>query len=160
MRQFPGCVSPSAAILVDVRGERLFGAYNDSRRDVDASWLPLERVADCHAVLGEVRWPEGAAAMFDAAARYGIVRVCNGDVGSRERRIPAPTVFAIDTLAAGDVWHGAFRLGLTQNMNIVGAGRLANAAAATKCSRAGGRLGAARRSERTLDSLALNSVQN
>ena len=55
--------------------------------DADASWLPLEQVADCHAVLADVRWPEGAAAVFDAAARYGIVRVFDGDVGPREALI-------------------------------------------------------------------------
>jgi len=87
VRRIPGCVSPSAAILIDARGERLVCAYNDPKLDTDASWLPLERVADSNAVLGDVRWPEGTAAVFNAAARRGILRVFDGDVGPREALI-------------------------------------------------------------------------
>ena len=60
VRRVAGCVSPSAAILVDDLGERLVCAYNDPALDRDASWLPLDAVARCQAVLADVRWPEGA----------------------------------------------------------------------------------------------------
>ena len=207
VRRIPGCVSPSAAILVDEAGERLVCAYNDPGLDRDPSWLPLRQLAHCHAVLADVRWPEGAAAMFDAAARYGLPTVFDGDVGPRdalidlahrathvvfsqpglalasatsapgeglaeiaksvrgivgvtlgaegflwrdgtvERRIPAPKVVVMDTLAAGDVWHGAFTLALAEGRDVATAGRFANAAAAIKCSRGAGRLGAPSRGE-------------
>ena len=68
VRRIAGCVSPSAAILVDDQGERLVCAYNDPALDSDASWLPLDTLAQCHAVFADVRWPEGAAAVFAAAA--------------------------------------------------------------------------------------------
>jgi len=84
VRRIAGCVSPSAAILVAAQGERLVCACNDPRLDADASWRPLERDADCHGVLGDVRRPEGTAAVFDAAARHGILRVFDGAVGPRE----------------------------------------------------------------------------
>ena len=53
----------------------------------------------------------------------------------------------MDTLAAGDVWHGAFTLALAEGLDVAAAGGFANAAAAIKCSRAGGRLGAPTRAE-------------
>ena len=53
----------------------------------------------------------------------------------------------VDTLAAGDVWHGAFTLALAEGQDVASASRFANAAAALKCSRSGGRRGAPRREE-------------
>ncbi len=207
VRRVEGCVSPSAAILVDDRGERLVCAYNDPKLDRDPLWLPLGAVGQCQAVLADVRWPEGARAVFTAAARHGVPTVFDGDIGPRaalielaqlatyvvysqpglahatgtslpgealaaaakstrgivgvtlgadgflwreggtEHRIPAPVVTAVDTLAAGDVWHGAFAPALAERWDIATAGRFANAAAAIKCSRSGGRRGAPNRKE-------------
>ena len=67
--------------------------------------------------------------------------------GATEHRAPAPAVKAIDTLGAGDVWHGAFTLALAERMPVGAAARFANAAAAIKCTRFGGRGGAPRRDE-------------
>lgn len=53
--------------------------------------------------------------------------------------IPAPTVEVVDTLGAGDVWHGAFTLALAEGRPEVEAVRFANAAAALKCTGPGGR---------------------
>ncbi len=207
VRRLAGRISPSAAILVDDRGERLICAYNDPELDTDPAWLPLERVAQYTAVLADVRWPEGARAVFDAAASHGVISVFDGDVGPREalidlaqradhvvfsepglahatgtsspgrglaavsgsgrgiagvtlgsegflwreggaeRRTAAPKIDAVDTLAAGDVWHGAFTLMLAEGHDVATASSFANAAAAIKCSRAGGRRGAPRRDE-------------
>ncbi|MCV0397964.1 MAG: sugar kinase [Rhizobiaceae bacterium] len=57
----------------------------------------------------------------------------------RLRTIPAFGVDAVDTLAAGDVWHGAFALALAERQGEIDAVRFANAVAAIKCMRAGGR---------------------
>jgi len=65
----------------------------------------------------------------------------------RERRLRAHPVAVVDTLAAGDVWHGAFTLGLGEGKDVESAARFANVAAAIKCTRFGGRLGAPRRAE-------------
>ena len=127
---------------------------------------------DFAAVLVDVRWPAGAAAVLDTARGAGIPAVLDGDIGppdalldlarrathtvfsepglalvsgtaapgegllrmasrcpgrvgvtlgpggylwregAREERAPAPAITAVDTLAAGDVWHGAFTLAL------------------------------------------------
>lgn len=58
-------------------------------------------------------------------------------------------VEAIDTLAAGDVFHGAFALGLVEGKDYPDVIRFANAAAAIKCSRFGGRQGTPTRREVT-----------
>ena len=60
---------------------------------------------------------------------------------------PAFEVEAVDTLAAGDVFHGAFAFGLAEGWQIPAAIRFAAAAAAIKCTRFGGRLGAPTRAE-------------
>ncbi|MGL4727875.1 MAG: PfkB family carbohydrate kinase [Bosea sp. (in: a-proteobacteria)] len=60
---------------------------------------------------------------------------------------PAFPVKAIDTLGAGDVWHGAFALALAEGMPETEAVRFASAAAAIKCTRFGGRKGAPTRAE-------------
>jgi sulfofructose kinase len=65
----------------------------------------------------------------------------------RERREPAPRVHAVDTLAAGDVFHGAFAVALGEGLDTAAAARFANAAAALKCTRFGGRLGAPTRAQ-------------
>jgi len=63
------------------------------------------------------------------------------------RHVAAPKIKAVDTLAAGDVFHGAFAVGLAEAMPIEQALRFASAAAALKCLRFGGRLGAPDRAE-------------
>ena len=207
VRRIPGRTSPSAAILVAEDGERLVCAYNDPSLDTDGSWLPLQKISDFAGVLADVRWPQGAAAVLDAARRLGRVAVLDGDVGPPaalvdlagrathaifsepglaraagpgepgaslariaaavpgivgvtvgpdgflwrcdgiEHRVPAYAIVAVDTLAAGDVWHGAFTLALGEGSDIESAARFANAAAAIKCTRFGGRQGTPTRGE-------------
>jgi sulfofructose kinase len=55
------------------------------------------------------------------------------------RKLPAFPVRAVDTLAAGDVFHGAFLLALAEGRGVAAAARFANVAAALKCSRFGSR---------------------
>ena len=54
---------------------------------------------------------------------------------------PAYTVTTVDTLGAGDVYHGAFALGIAEHRAIEEVVRRAAAAAALKCARFGGREG-------------------
>jgi sulfofructose kinase len=61
--------------------------------------------------------------------------------------LAAPAIQAVDTLAAGDVFHGAFAVGLAEGRPVADIVRRANAAAALKCTRFGGRLGAPTRDE-------------
>lgn len=54
------------------------------------------------------------------------------------RELPVFKIDAVDTLAAGDVFHGAFILALTEGRGVADALRFATAAAGLKCSRFGG----------------------
>lgn len=53
----------------------------------------------------------------------------------------------VDTLGAGDVWHGAFTLALAEGREVASAVRFAQGAAALKVQRFGGRAGAPGRGE-------------
>ncbi len=61
--------------------------------------------------------------------------------------VPAFEVDVKDTLGAGDVWHGAFALALSEGCDPSAAIRTANAAAAIKCTKFGGRKGTPTRAE-------------
>lgn len=63
------------------------------------------------------------------------------------RRMSAFPIQPIDTLAAGDVFHGAFALALAEGREETDAMRFAAAAAAIKCTRFGGITGAPGRAE-------------
>jgi sugar/nucleoside kinase (ribokinase family) len=63
------------------------------------------------------------------------------------RQIPAFKVDVVDTLGAGDTFHGAFTLMLAEGMSERPAMRFSAAAAALKCTRYGGILGAPTRQE-------------
>jgi sugar/nucleoside kinase (ribokinase family) len=64
--------------------------------------------------------------------------------GGHEKAFP---VEAIDTLGAGDVYHGAFALALGEGQDLAAARRFSAAAAALKCLRFGGIAGSPARSE-------------
>jgi len=73
----------------------------------------------------------------------GVLFLENGEVA----HVPAFAVETVDSLGAGDVWHGAFALALAEGQGERAAIRFASAAAAIKCTRFGGRAGAPRRAE-------------
>ncbi|MDC7744602.1 sugar kinase [Rhizobium binxianense] len=61
--------------------------------------------------------------------------------------LAAPKVRAVDTLAAGDIFHGAFALAIAEGLPIKETMRLSSMAAALKCQVFGGRSGAPTRAE-------------
>ena len=63
------------------------------------------------------------------------------------RTVPVFCVEAIDTLAAGDVFHAGFALALAEGCDEVTALRFGSAAAGLKCTRFGGSMGAPARAE-------------
>ncbi|RVA75963.1 sugar kinase, partial [Mesorhizobium sp. M7A.F.Ca.CA.001.11.2.1] len=160
------------AVLVDVRWPgaaalALKAARAISRPAIlDADTAPLEVLEQllplathiiasepaARIVCGQALDPETACA--DLASRTdAFVAVTGGAAGSwwHDRRagcvrhVAAPKIKAVDTLAAGDVFHGAFAVGLAEAMPVEQALRFASAAAALKCLRFGGRLGAPNR---------------
>jgi sugar/nucleoside kinase (ribokinase family) len=65
----------------------------------------------------------------------------------RIRTLPVFKVDAVDTLAAGDVFHAGIALALAEGRDEVAAMRFGSAAAAVKCTRFGGSMGAPTRDE-------------
>src|SRR4051795_6679902 len=63
------------------------------------------------------------------------------------QQTPAFPVHTVDTLGAGDVFHGAFALAITEKQPLREALRFASAAAALKCTRFGGAFAAPQRIE-------------
>jgi sulfofructose kinase len=63
------------------------------------------------------------------------------------QQTPAFPVHTVDTLGAGDAFHGAFALAITENQDLLSALRFASAAAALKCTRFGGAFAAPQRTE-------------
>lgn len=159
--------------MIDARGERLVVSSQPQGYPSDATWLPVERVPECDAVLADTRWPTGAQRLFDAASAAAKPSVFDGDAGEplqvratarlathpffsqtmlasfelgepqralpqlfggrnvvcvvtlgaagvmwfdgeRMHSAPSPRINAVDTLAAGDTWHGALALALAE----------------------------------------------
>ncbi len=75
------------------------------------------------------------------------VFIAHTDADARIVHAPCPQITAVDTLGAGDVWHGAFALAVGEGFSTRAAVDVASAAAAIKCTRPGGRAGAPTRTE-------------
>lgn len=200
-----GIRSSVSAIFVDATAERLVMSYTDPALPEAADGLPSRLPDGAKAVLADIRWVEGARALFQLAQEAGVPAVLDADrkpphpdlistathvafsaqalleaSGEEDPRlglaklaqgtrtwlavtlghegvlftehgeiahIPAFPVKAVDTLGAGDVWHGAFALALAEGQSEREAIRFASAVAGIKCTRFGGRAGTPDRAE-------------
>jgi sulfofructose kinase len=164
-------IAGAAAILTDIRwlegARRLLLAACDAKvpavLDADLGDVPIVRELvplTEHAIFSEpglANWAghgNTETALRDAAeagARVaGVTRGGNGTLlwfDGGMHHVPAVPVDVVDTLGAGDVFHGAYTLGLAEGMTVLDAARFASAAAAIKCARHGGRSGAPTRGE-------------
>jgi sulfofructose kinase len=102
-------------------------------------------------LTGEASVEEGLRAA--AKLTRGMVGVTTGAQGFKWladgtiQHEPGFAVATIDTLGAGDVFHGAYALAIAEGRDVRGAARFANAASALKCTRIGGRNGIPTRAE-------------
>ena len=69
------------------------------------------------------------------------------DARGELQETPAFPVHTVDTLGAGDIFHGAFTLAITEGEDVPAALRFASAAAALKCTRFGGAFACPQRPE-------------
>lgn len=162
-------VDHAAAVLVDCRwpvgavraleAARCLGipAVVDVDRPIDADpgtdtgrilTVATHLVFSLDALLATTREADVPAALAAAARRSDAwIAVTDGErgvswlEGDDVRHLAAFRVRAVDTLAAGDVFHGAFVLALALGCTERDAVRFASAAAAVKCTRPGGRAG-------------------
>ncbi|MGQ2908633.1 MAG: PfkB family carbohydrate kinase [Aliihoeflea sp.] len=205
LRRFAGHRSPLSSVFVDAAGERMIVNYGDWSIPTATDWLPDELPAGTGAVMGDIRWEEGARHLFDLARAAGLPAVLDVDrppfdatlldaashvalsaqalremtetddpreglarlrdrcaahlsvtIGAEGTLFfdgddiahePAFEVAVVDTLGAGDVWHGALTVALAEGLETRAAIRFASAAAAIKCTRFGGRAGIPTRAE-------------
>jgi len=111
-------------------------------------------IASAEALRGTTGLEDHTAALQKLGKQLtGFVAVTDGPYGvywledGTVQHMPAFTVEAIDTLGAGDAFHGAFAVALAENRTLPEALRFASAAAAIKCTRFGGLTGAPKRAE-------------
>lgn len=160
-----------AAVMVDVRWPGAARLALVAAREagipgiLDADMAAAEILEDLFPLASHVVSSESAAQVLaggagpeEAARRLGarhagfvaVTAGANGcwwRDGAGFRHTPAPKIAAVDTLAAGDVFHAAFALLLVEGWPMAEIIRFASAAAAIKCTRFGGRLGAPSRAE-------------
>ena len=84
MQAFEDARSSTSAVIVDDRGERLIVGQRDTGMPSSTDWLPLERIGEMHAILGDVRWLEGIRAVFSRARTEGVPTILDVDLGARE----------------------------------------------------------------------------
>jgi len=164
-------LSGFAAVMTDVRWPAAAELALRAAREagipgiLDADVGPRETIQTLVRLASHVVASEGGAALVTgandpklaaerlSAGQSGFVCVTAGEKGcwwgegGTIRHTPAPVVEAVDTLAAGDVFHGAFAFGLVEGWAMQSVIGFASAAAAIKCTRFGGRLGAPTRGE-------------
>lgn len=211
-RLFPDARSSVSAVIVSSDGERMIVNFSGENIPLNADWLNLDEVQNCCAVLADVRWCEGAIALYSAARKHAIPTVLDGENASADvfaallpltdhaifslpglrsysgHRIvdhaetlqkvrahgcrvasvtlgaqgalwldenglhhqPAFMTDVVDTTGAGDVFHGAYALAISEGMPVAEAMRFSAAVAALKCSHHGGRAGIPDRNETEL----------
>jgi sulfofructose kinase len=121
-------LAPRATHVVASRaGAAILSGSDDPA--ASAEWLARTLAADVAVTAGAegVWWLPGA--------------------GAAPVHLPAHPVRAVDTNAAGDVFHGVYVAMLASGHPVDACLRFANAAAAIKCTRPGGRAGAPTRAE-------------
>jgi sulfofructose kinase len=151
---FPDFVQP---ICAAARRRRLPVLLGGDRRTVEND--PLFRLAT-HVIFSSecLRETTGTADLAQGLKRIAcntdaFIAVSNGpdDIlyleGHAVRRLPVFSIAAVDTLGAGDAFHGGFALALAEGQSEVEAMRFGAAVAGIKCTRLGGSAGMPRRSE-------------
>lgn len=130
-------------VAFSLAGLRDFSACGETQAQLEAALLDIAGSLHCWCcvTLGAkgVAVVDGRTA---AAPDLGAARQLT------VQQVPAFRVTPVDTLGAGDVWHGAFALALAEGCDELAAVRAASAAAAVKVTRQGGRAGAPTRAER------------
>jgi sulfofructose kinase len=127
------------AILQALAGEAEYAVFSESGLACFAGEGDIE---------GGLRRALAQGARFAAVTQgeRGVYWIESGQPGGL-RHLPAFAVTVVDTLAAGDVFHGAFALELARGQAPADALRFGAAAAAIKCTRPGGRGGSPSRVE-------------
>ena len=162
-------IETAAGVLVDTRWQQGAVATLDAAKranipavlDADSAPVPLsilERASHCvfsRRALAESSGTDDIEKGLRVVAERtdGMVAVTRGAQGADWlqdgclHHQPAFSVAVVDTLGAGDVFHGALAVALSESASLAEAMRFAAATAALKCTRFGGRRGVPARHE-------------
>jgi len=125
-------------------------------REVLAQLMPLADYAvfSDAGLLAYTELPDVPQALLHVAQQHSrhVGASCGTDgyywvENGRIEHVAAPQVDVVDTLAAGDVFHGALALAILEGQSMRSAARFACVAASLKCTQFGGRLGCPTRAE-------------
>lgn len=81
-RLFENARSSTSAVIVSHDGERMIVNYRGIGVPDDPAWLPLDLVRQAKAVHADIRWVEGASAVYAAARAAGIPTVLDGETAT------------------------------------------------------------------------------
>lgn len=82
VRAFGSKRSPTSAVIVDERGERLIISEDDLNLPLKEDWLPVSDVETASVAYSDLSWLEGTLLAFNAARTHGIPTVLDIDLGS------------------------------------------------------------------------------
>jgi len=152
--RFPAFVTPICRAAAARGIPVVLDVDKATRRDDPLFATATHLIFSSEALTATMGTTDLGAALTGIAARVrGFLAVTNGpdDVLWLERgvlrRLPVFKVDAVDTLGAGDSFHGGFALALAEGQDEVAAMRFGAAAAALKCTRFGGISGTPGRAE-------------
>ncbi|MGV3652355.1 MAG: PfkB family carbohydrate kinase [Devosia sp.] len=139
----------AAAVFIAARERGIVSVLDADVGDMDAVRrlldLPDHVVFSAACLTRLAGTPDIAAGLRHARNLCrGVVAVTDGEHGffwldgDAVRNVPAFPVKAIDTNGAGDIFHGAYTLGLAEGLDVAGAARFASATAALKCANGSG----------------------
>lgn len=80
VQAYAGGTTPTAAVIVDSKGERLVVSEDDRVLPMDVDWLPVARIPAAGAVLSDLSWLEGTLALFSEARRARVPTVLDVDL--------------------------------------------------------------------------------
>lgn len=81
VRVMQGARSSTSAVVVDASGERLVVGERDHAMSMDASWVPLERIAAAGVVMSDQRWLEATMVAFLEARSKRVPTLLDADLG-------------------------------------------------------------------------------
>lgn len=143
-------IAAALKLLPKARAAGIPSVLDADRRPADLSVLDLaSHVGFSAPALRDLTGVDDLATALAAASagRSNVFLVTDGANGAwfmedgGVHHEPAFPVRAVDTLGAGDTWHGALAVALAEHQPLGRAVRFANGAAALKCTAFGGRKG-------------------
>jgi sugar/nucleoside kinase (ribokinase family) len=143
--RFPDFVRPILQAAIDRRIPAVLDGDRATTPDDPLLAIATHVIFSAEALRATTRLDDIADALaLIARVAPGFLAATNGPDGvlwlenGRPRRLAAFPIEAVDTLGAGDTFHGAFALALAEGCDLNRAMRFAAAAAALKCTRFGG----------------------